>query len=96
MSSSWRLAPDVEAGIVSLRAALLDELRSRPDVRAGISTPYTLLASTPHALHLARLVLGTLPEDAGAVKQFDDSPIAAVLAAFRIPRANFADRSSVP
>lgn len=86
MTSAWRLAPDVEAGIVSLRAkesmaALLDELRSRPDVRAGISAPYTLLASTPHALHLARLVLGTLPEGAGAIKQFDESPMAALLAA---------------
>ena len=86
MTSAWRLAPDVEAGIVSLRAkestaALLDELRSRPEVRAGISAPYTLLASTPHALHVARLVLGTLPEGTGAIKQFDESPIAALLAA---------------
>jgi len=86
MASAWRLAPDVEAGIVSLRAkestsALLDELRSRPDVRAGISAPFTLLASTPHALHLARLVLGTLPEGTGDIKQFDESPMAALLAA---------------
>jgi hypothetical protein len=86
ITSAWRLAPDVETGIVSLRAAdsittLIDELRRRRGVRAGISAPFTLLAGTPHALHLARLVLGTLPEGAAATKQFDDSPIAALLAA---------------
>jgi hypothetical protein len=86
LSSAWRLAPDVEVGIVSLRTkdtigALLDELRSRPDIRAGISVPYTRLAKTPHALHLARLVLGTLPEGVGAIKQFAESPVGALLAA---------------
>ena len=86
IASAWRLAPDVETGIVSLRNAesitvLVDELHGHPDVRAGISAPYTLLARTPHALHLARLVLGTLPDDAGAIKQFDESPMAALLAA---------------
>ena len=86
IASAWRLAPDVETGIVSLRNAesitrLVDELHGREDVRAGISAPYTLLAGTPHALHLARLVLGTLPAGAGAIKQFDESPMAALLAA---------------
>jgi hypothetical protein len=86
LSSAWRLAPDVEVGIVSLRTkdsigVLLDELRRRPDVRAGISAPYTLLARTPHALHLARLVLGTLPEGVGTIKQFAESPVGALLAA---------------
>jgi hypothetical protein len=86
LNSAWRLAPDVEIGIVSLRTkdtteALLDELRSRPDVRAGISAPYTRLANTPHALHLARLVLGTLPEGVAAIKQFAESPVGALLAA---------------
>lgn len=86
LNSAWRLAPDVEIGIVSLRVkdtigALLDELRSRPDIRAGISAPYTRLANTPHALHLARLVLGTLQEGVGAIKQFAESPVGALLAA---------------
>ena len=41
-----------------------------------------MLAGTPHALHLARLrVLGALPEGTGAIKQFDESPMAALLAA---------------
>jgi PucR C-terminal helix-turn-helix domain/GGDEF-like domain len=86
LSSAWRLAPDVEVGIVSLRVkntigALLDELRSRPGIRAGISAPYTRLAGTPHAFHLARLVLGTLQEGVGAIKQFAESPVGALLAA---------------
>jgi DNA-binding PucR family transcriptional regulator len=61
--------------------ALLDELRSRPAIRAGISAPYTRLARTPHALHLARLVLGTLQDGVGAIKQFAESPVGALLAA---------------
>src|SRR4051812_13229611 len=78
IASAWRLAPDIETGIVSLRTTesitvVVDELHGHPDVRAGISSPYTLLARTPHALHLARLVLGTLPDDAGAIKQFEES-----------------------
>jgi hypothetical protein len=86
MKSTWRLGPDVEAGIISLRdrpalERLLDELRLRPDVRAGLSAPYSLLADTPHALHLARLVLGTIPSGTGAIKQFAESPIGALLAA---------------
>ena len=86
LSSAWRLGPDIEAGIVSLRhksrlSVLLDELSAGLDVRAGLSAPYTHLGDTPHALHMARLVLGTLTEGTAAIKQFDESPVGALLAA---------------
>jgi DNA-binding PucR family transcriptional regulator len=86
LGSAWRLGPDLEVGIVSLRveealATLMQELTGRGEVRAGLSSLYTSLADTPHALHLARLTLGTLPPGHGAIKRFDDNPVAALLAA---------------
>jgi PucR C-terminal helix-turn-helix domain/GGDEF-like domain len=85
IGSAWRLAPDVEAGIISMRtpqslSLVVDELRA-PRVRVGMSTRFTSLAETPHALHLARLTLASLPSSAPAVGQFDDSPLAALSAA---------------
>lgn len=69
LSSTWRLLPDLEVGVVSLPepAAHLDRLS---DVlsdcatrRVGISPPYSDLRATPQALTLARIALdSTLPE----------------------------------
>jgi hypothetical protein len=86
LNSSWRLGPDIEAGIVSLRTRtmlgpLLHELSAYEAVHAALSAPYTRLADTPHALHLARLVLGTIPDGTAEIKQFDESPVGALLAA---------------
>ena len=86
LNSSWRLGPDIEAGIVSLRTRvmlgpLLHELSAHGTARVALSAPYTRLADTPHALHLARLVLGTIPDGAADIKQFDESPTGALLAA---------------
>jgi PucR C-terminal helix-turn-helix domain len=86
LNSSWRLGPDIEAGIVSLRTRtmlgpLLHELSAHGTARVALSAPYTRLADTPHALHLARLVLGTIPDGAADIKQFDESPMGALLAA---------------
>jgi hypothetical protein len=84
ISSAWRLGPDVQAGIVSMRTPdsmvlLLDRLRE-PSVRVGLSPQFTSLAGTPHALYLARLTLASLPP-APALAQFDKSPTAALIAA---------------
>lgn len=85
LGSAWRLGPDVEAGIISLRTpeslpVVLNELRDQR-VRIGLSTRFTSLADTPHALHLARLTLAALPSSAPAVGQFDESPLGALIAA---------------
>jgi PucR C-terminal helix-turn-helix domain/GGDEF-like domain len=86
LGSAWHLKPDVEAGIVSLRTPeslplLIDTLVTRPAIRAGLSPRYSSLAESPQALHLARLTLGALPPDQIGVRQFDDSPLAALLGA---------------
>jgi DNA-binding PucR family transcriptional regulator len=84
IGSAWRLGPDVEAGVISLRTPehfplLLKQLRE-PGIRVGLSSRFTSLADTPHALHVARLTLASLPP-APALGQFDDSPMAALVAA---------------
>jgi hypothetical protein len=84
IGSAWRLGPDVEAGVISLRAPehfplLLKELR-KPGIRVGLSSRFTSLAHTPHALHVARLTLASLPP-APALGQFDEGPLAALVAA---------------
>ena len=85
LGSAWRLGPDIEAGIISLRTPeslpiVLNELRGQR-VRIGLSTRFTSLADTPHALHLARLTLAALPSSAPALGQFDESPLGALIAA---------------
>jgi hypothetical protein len=85
VGSAWRLGPDVEAGIISLRtpdslSVVLEELRGAR-VRIGVSTRFSSLTDTPHALHLARLTLAALPASVQAVGQFDDSPLGALIAA---------------
>ena len=84
ISSAWRLGPDVQAGIVSMRSAgsmtaLVEKLRGS-GVRVGVSSLYTMLARTPHAMYLARLTLASLPA-APAFAQFDESPMATLIAA---------------
>lgn len=86
LHSVWRLSVDLEVGLVSLRNAdlksqVLDRLRTYPDVRIGVGPTYVELSRTPTALHLARLALGTLRPDAGGIAEFDQSAIAALLAA---------------
>jgi hypothetical protein len=85
IGSAWRLGPDVEAGIISLRtpdslSAVLEELRGSR-VRVGLSTRFSSLSDTPHALHLARLTLAAMPTSVPAVAQFEESPLGALIAA---------------
>lgn len=85
LQSVWRLGPELEIGVVSLRKqeakdVLLARVAGHALARAGLSPTYRQLAKTPRALHMARLVLGTIPEGSVGLKQFDESAIAALLA----------------
>jgi hypothetical protein len=84
--SAWRLHPDVQTGVVSLRrddalSGLLELLGRGVRARAGVSPLYHSLADTPRALHYARLVLGSLPAGAAAVARFEQTPLRVLAAA---------------
>ncbi|HYT25682.1 MAG TPA: helix-turn-helix domain-containing protein [Actinomycetota bacterium] len=86
IGSAWRLHPDTQTGVVSLRhhdtAPLLLELLGRGvRARTGVSPVYHSLGDTPRALHYARLVLSTLPPGAPAVAQFEETPLRVLAAA---------------
>ena len=65
LSSTWRLLPDIEVGVVSLPnpTALLDELAEALSTcavgRVGVSPPFSDLREMPSALTLARMALSS-------------------------------------
>jgi hypothetical protein len=84
--SAWRLQPDMQVGVVSLRhldvhPVLLELLGRSVRARAGVSPVYHTLGGTPRALHYARLVLGSLPAGVPAVAQFEETPLRVLAAA---------------
>ncbi|HET6750496.1 MAG TPA: helix-turn-helix domain-containing protein [Actinomycetes bacterium] len=84
--SAWRLHPDLQTGVVSLRrddalSGLLELLGRGVRARAGVSPLYHALGDTPRALHYARLVLGSLPAGAPAVARFEQTPLRVLAAA---------------
>ena len=86
IGSAWRLHPDIQTGVVSLRHAdalpvLLGLLGGGVRARAGVSPVYRSLGETPRALHYARLVLASLPPGAPAVAQFEQTPLRVLAAA---------------
>jgi PucR C-terminal helix-turn-helix domain/GGDEF-like domain len=86
IGSAWRLHPDIQTGVVSLRRAdalpvLLGLLGDGVRARAGVSPVYQSLGDTPRALHYARLVLASLPAGAPAVAQFEQTPLRVLAAA---------------
>jgi hypothetical protein len=86
IGSAWRLQPDLQAGVVSLRhqdarRVLVELLERCVHARAGVSPTYRSLAETPRALHYARLVMGSLPAGAAAVAQFEETPLRVLAAA---------------
>jgi phosphoglycolate phosphatase-like HAD superfamily hydrolase len=86
IGSAWRLHPDIQTGVVSLRRqdalpVLLEHLGSGARARAGVSPVYHALSDTPRALHYARLVLGSLPAGVPAVAQFEQTPLRVLAAA---------------
>jgi hypothetical protein len=86
IGSAWRLHPDIQTGVVSLRHAdalpvLFRLLGDGVRARAGVSPVYQSLGDTPRALHYARLVLASLPAGAPAVAQFEQTPLRVLAAA---------------
>jgi hypothetical protein len=86
IGSAWRLGPDIQMGVVSLRRRdtlplLLELLGRGVRARAGVSPIYRSLGETPRALHYARLVLGSLPAGRPAVAQFEETPLRVLAAA---------------
>ncbi|MFD0363427.1 PucR family transcriptional regulator [Nocardia sp. GCM10030253] len=82
--SAWRLLPDQQIGVLSFpsdrEAAVLKPLRRR-GARVGVSPPYEALPETPQALRFARLALAGLRGRTSGVAQFDDNPLAMLVAA---------------
>lgn len=84
-ASAWRLTPDVQAGVVSLRhpeaaAAVVALLGEGSSARVGLSPVYAGLGNTARALHFARVALSTLPPGLPGTVQFTESPLAGLVA----------------
>ncbi len=82
--SAWRLLPEFQVGIVSLRSqrnipAVVEILRSGAVARVGVSPVYTGLDRTSQALHLARIALASSPAGDPTVTVFDDAPVPALV-----------------
>jgi hypothetical protein len=82
--SAWRLLPEFQVGIVSLRSqrntpAVVEILRSGAVARVGVSPVYTGLERTSQALHLARVALASSPAGDPGVTVFDDAPLPALV-----------------
>nr|WP_042194560.1 helix-turn-helix domain-containing protein [Kibdelosporangium sp. MJ126-NF4]CEL21404.1 Regulator of polyketide synthase expression [Kibdelosporangium sp. MJ126-NF4]CTQ96029.1 Regulator of polyketide synthase expression [Kibdelosporangium sp. MJ126-NF4] len=85
LASAWRLTPDLQVGVVSLRhptasATLVEQIRDDIAGRVGVSPVYCGLGNTARALHLARVALSSLPPGRPALVQFNDSPLAGLVA----------------
>ncbi|MBJ8346647.1 CdaR family transcriptional regulator [Antrihabitans sp. YC2-6] len=86
--SAWRLLPDLQVGIVSLRRpetlrVLIDTLESVATANVGISSQFDDLADTSEALRFARMAGNG--NNGSFVSVFDESPLA--LAAVSAPDA---------
>ena len=81
--SGWWPTPTLRLGIVAIHAGQYEEVLSvlrSFGARAGVSPAYTALADTPRALRLARSALSSLRSGQAVVREFDPSPLAALLA----------------
>lgn len=97
IGSAWRLLPDLQVGIVSLRSPETVEpvarmLRSAATARIGVSPAYTGLEKTPQALHLARIALASSVPGSVEVCVFDDSPLAVLVASSPATSYRIAER----
>lgn len=101
IGSAWRLRPDHQVGIVSLRprtemAALTGILSTAATGRIGLSPVYTNLEKTPEAMHLARIAMASIPAHRAEVCVFDDSPTAALVASSPTTAYRIAQRTLGP
>lgn len=93
VNSVWRLLPKQQIGIVSLHSDASRELDIIVGVLSalntsaliGISPVYAALDSTPRAVYLAKLALGSIATEAvgdcSTVRQFATTPLATLIAA---------------
>jgi hypothetical protein len=86
VASAWRLLPGLELGLVSLgRAArapaALAVIGGLAQGRVGISPRFTRLDNAPEATRSARIAMAAVPPGTVAVRQFDETPLAALVAA---------------
>jgi hypothetical protein len=96
IGSAWRLLPDMQIGVVSLRSEsavgqLLAMVRGILTERVGVSPVFGRLGDTPWALHLARVAMASAVRG-GPVMLFDDDPLSVLVvsaptAAYRIAKA---------
>ncbi|TWP50195.1 PucR family transcriptional regulator [Lentzea tibetensis] len=78
IASAWRLTPEMQIGVVSIRDGLerlVTLLRRIAVRRVGVSPCYAGLGLTPQAFRFARIAM----EGAESVAVFDDHPLGAVL-----------------
>jgi PucR C-terminal helix-turn-helix domain/GGDEF-like domain len=85
LGSVWRLSPDLQLGVTSLRGGsalerLISVLRGAAAARVGVSPVYTDLVETPRMLHFARVALASSPPGSNGVALFDDAPLSVVIA----------------
>ncbi|MGP7997547.1 MAG: PucR family transcriptional regulator [Streptosporangiaceae bacterium] len=85
ISSAWRLLPDLQVGIVVLRAPgqlgqLVALLAGRSAHRVGISPRYQALDQTGQALRFARIAMTAATPGRAAVTLFDTAPLAVTAA----------------
>jgi hypothetical protein len=83
--SAWRLTPELQAGVVSLRDQhgadpVLALLKENATGRIGVSPAFTGLGNTARALHLARVALSSLLPGTSGIVQFNESPLAGLVA----------------
>jgi hypothetical protein len=84
-ASAWRLTPDLQVGIVSMRDPLaakviVDLTGAEPVGRIGMSPVFSGLGNTARALHFARVALSSLAPGASGLVQFTESPLAGLVA----------------
>jgi hypothetical protein len=85
IGSVWRLSPDLQLGVASVRGSsaperLIAVLRDAAIARVGVSPTYTDLADTPRTLHFARIALASTPPGSKSVTLFDEAPLSVVVA----------------
>jgi sugar diacid utilization regulator len=79
--SVWRLLPDVQVGVVHVKSDqkldVVVALMSRTTTaRVGVSAAFRDLRDTPHALHVARVMLRGPTDSTSSVAVFDGSLVA--------------------
>lgn len=84
-ASAWRLTPDLQVGVVSLRAPnaadpILGLLKENATGRVGVSPVFRGLGNTARPVHLARVALSSLMPGTSGIVQFTESPLAGLVA----------------